>query len=67
MYCRATPDPDLEIAFRLMVKERIGALITGSGILNSSLYRKKILQLVEQNRMPAMYPNLPWIDAGGLM
>jgi putative ABC transport system substrate-binding protein len=38
-----TPDPDLEGAFRIMVKEHIGSLITGTGVLGSSLHRKKIL------------------------
>jgi putative tryptophan/tyrosine transport system substrate-binding protein len=62
-----TPNPDLEGAFRVMVKERIGALITGSGTISSSLHRKRILELVEQNRMPAIYSTVVWIDAGGLM
>ena len=43
------PDPDLEGAFRVMAKERIGGLITGSGTLSLSLYRKKILDLVKQS------------------
>ena len=62
-----TPNPDLEGAFRLMAKERLGALITGSGTISSSLHRQRILELVEQNRMPAMYPTETWTDAGGLM
>jgi putative tryptophan/tyrosine transport system substrate-binding protein len=61
------PDPDLEGAFRVMAKERIGAVITGSGNVGSSLHRKKILALVEQARMPAIYATEPWIAAGGLM
>jgi putative tryptophan/tyrosine transport system substrate-binding protein len=61
------PTPDFEAAFRLMVKERLGALITGSGTISSSLHRKKILELVEQHRLPAMYPTESWTDAGGLM
>ena len=61
------PDPDLEGAFRAMAKQRIGALITGSGNLGSSLHRKTILALVEQARMPAIYATEPWIEAGGLM
>jgi len=61
------PDPDLEGAFREMAKHRIGALITGSGNLGSSLHRKKILALVEQVGLPAIYPTEPWIDAGGMM
>jgi putative ABC transport system substrate-binding protein len=62
-----TPKPDLEGAFRVMAKDRVGALIAGSGTLGSSLYRERILELVEKNRMPAIYPAEPWIDSGGLM
>jgi putative ABC transport system substrate-binding protein len=62
-----SPDPDLEGAFRVMAKERIGGLITGSGTLSLSLYRKKILELVKQIRMPAIYPAVVWTDSGGLM
>ena len=39
-----TPNPDLEGAFRVMAKERVGALITGSGTLGSSLYLERILE-----------------------
>jgi ABC-type uncharacterized transport system substrate-binding protein len=60
-------DPDIDGAFRIMVKERIGALIAGSGTLGSSLYRERILELVEKSRIPAIYPIQPWIDGGGLM
>jgi putative ABC transport system substrate-binding protein len=62
-----TPEPDLDGAFRIIVKERLGGLVTGSGNINSSLYRKKILQLVEQHQIPAIYPTEIWTDAGGLM
>ena len=61
------PDPDLEGAFRLMAKERIGGLITGSGTLSLSLYQKKILELVKETGTPAIYPAVVWTDAGGLM
>jgi putative ABC transport system substrate-binding protein len=62
-----TPNPDLEGAFRVMAKERVGALITGSGTLGSSLYLERILELVGKSRIPAIYPIEPWIDGGGLM
>lgn len=62
-----TPNPELEAAFRLMTKERIGALITGSGRLNSSLHRNKLLELVANHRLPAIYPTETWVEAGGLM
>ena len=61
------PEPDLEGAFRVMAKERIGGLITGSGTLSLSLYRNKILELVKQTRTPAIYPAVIWTEAGGLM
>ena len=61
-------DPDIDGAFRVMVKERVGGLITSSSPrLNFTLYRKKILQLLEQARMPAIHPSAEWVDAGGLM
>jgi putative ABC transport system substrate-binding protein len=60
-------DPDIDGAFRVMAKERIGAFITGAGLLGLTLHRKRILDLAEQARMPAIYPTLSWIDEGGLM
>ena len=62
-----TPNPDLEGAFRVMAKDRVGGLITGLGNLGLSPHRKSILELVEQARMPAIYPNVQWTDTGGLM
>ncbi len=62
-----TSNPDIDGAFRFMVKERIGALVTSTGSLGTSLQRKKILELAEHNRMPAIHPNLVWMDDGGLM
>jgi len=60
------PASDLEGAFLVMVKERIGALVISSAPL-LSFHRKKILQLVEQNRIPAIYPDQEWSTAGGLI
>ena len=60
------PNPDLEGAFRVMVKDRIGALIISSAPL-ISFHRKWILELVEKNRIPAVYPDQEWATAGGLM
>ncbi len=61
-----TPKPDLEGAFRVMAKDRLGALITSPGPL-IGFHRKKILQLAEQNRIPAIHPTEEWPDSGGLM
>jgi ABC-type uncharacterized transport system substrate-binding protein len=60
------PNPDFEGAFRIMAKERIGALITSPGPL-MGFHRRRILQLVEQNRIPAMHSAQDWTAAGGLM
>jgi putative ABC transport system substrate-binding protein len=59
-------NPDFEGAFRIMAKERIGALITSPGPL-IGFHRKRILQLVEKNRIPAIHPAQDWTAAGGLM
>ena len=57
---------DFESAFRVMVKERVDALITeATPLLN--FHRKRILELVEQNRIPAMHSVQEWANTGGLM
>jgi len=59
-------NPDFEGAFRVMVKERIDALITEASP-PISIHLKRVLQLVEQNRFPAMHSVEEWANAGGLM
>ena len=60
-------NPDLEGAFKTMIRDRVGGLITSAGVLGTSVYRKRILQLLHQSRMPVIHPNTVWIDEGGLM
>jgi putative ABC transport system substrate-binding protein len=60
------PNPDFDGAFRFMVKNRIGALVTSPSPA-ISFHRKKILQLTEQNRVPAIHPSQQWANDGGLM
>ena len=60
------PDSDLEGAFLAMVKQHIGAFVMSSAPL-LGLHRKKVLQLVEQTRIPAIYPDQDWATAGGLL
>ena len=62
-----TANPDLDGAFRVMVKERVGAVITSAGFLSTTLHRRKILELLEQARIPAIHGSMAWIDDGGLM
>ncbi len=59
-------NPDFEGAFRFMVKERIGGLVTETPPL-ISFNRKKILQLAEQHRIPAIHSEQAWANEGGLM
>lgn len=57
---------DLENAFSTMVKGRADALITFSGP-RFGLYRTRIIDLAIKNRLPAMYPDIQYVDSGGLM
>ena len=57
---------DLERAFSAMRKERVGAfMLLRSPLINSQL--KRIGELAVQNRLPAMYDDRAFPEAGGLM
>jgi putative tryptophan/tyrosine transport system substrate-binding protein len=61
-------NPDLDGAFRVLAKERIGALVVGTGsVLDLTLIRRKIIELAEQAHMPAVYASVRSINDGGLM
>ena len=60
------PNPDIEGAFRTMIKERLGAFVTEAPPL-ISFHRKMILKLAAQYRIPAIYTDQEWANAGGLM
>ena len=60
------PASDLEGAFRAMVKQRTGAFVISSAPL-LNFYRNKVLQMVEQNRIAAIYPDQQWAAVGGLV
>jgi putative ABC transport system substrate-binding protein len=62
-----TANPDFDGAFRMMAKERVGAVITSAGFLSTTLHRKRILDLLEQARLPAIHGSTPWVADGGLM
>jgi putative tryptophan/tyrosine transport system substrate-binding protein len=61
-----TSNPDIDGAFRVMAKQRSGALITGGNPL-LNFHRKRVLALAEQAKIPAIYPVVLWMDDGGLM
>jgi ABC-type uncharacterized transport system substrate-binding protein len=57
---------DLERAFSAIRKERVGAfMLLRSPLINSQL--KRIGELAVQNRLPAMYDDRAFPEAGGLM
>jgi putative ABC transport system substrate-binding protein len=59
------PAPDLSRAFQTAVKERLDAIITTS-IPGLSGYRKQIVDLALQNRVPLMSESVTFVEAGGL-
>ncbi len=60
------PNPDFEGAFQFMVKERIEGLVTeGPPLISAN--RKRILQLANKHRIPAIHVDQIWANEGGLM
>jgi putative tryptophan/tyrosine transport system substrate-binding protein len=53
-------------AFVEIARDRQDAIIT-SGAPELYYYRQLIVELVERSRLPAIYPNRDWAEAGGLM
>jgi ABC-type uncharacterized transport system substrate-binding protein len=64
---RAVKDPnELDTVFALMIKDRPdGFLALMDPVLNS--YQKRILDFLAQNRLPAIFENRNWVEAGGLI
>jgi putative ABC transport system substrate-binding protein len=57
---------DIETAFRAASKGRASALLVLQSPL-SSFHRAEIADLAVKSRLPAMYPQSDYMDAGGLM
>jgi putative ABC transport system substrate-binding protein len=57
---------DFDEAFHTATKKRAGALLVTAGGL-FGFYRKRIIELATKNRLPAMYDNNQYVEAGGLM
>jgi hypothetical protein len=56
---------DIETAFRAASKGRAGAVLTlPSAILSTQ--RAQIIELAVKNRLPAIYHNSQFVEAGGL-
>ena len=59
------PD-DFDGAFQAATKKRAQALIMGSGGLFSA-HQERIVKLAAKSRLPGTYPNVQYVEAGGLM
>jgi putative ABC transport system substrate-binding protein len=60
------PD-DIERAFQAATKKRAQALMLGGGGGFLSFHQKRIVELAAKNRLPGVYPNVRYVEAGGLM
>jgi putative ABC transport system substrate-binding protein len=57
---------EIDTVFALMTKDQPdGFLALMDPVLNS--YQKRILDFLAQNRLPAIFENRAWVEAGGLM
>jgi putative tryptophan/tyrosine transport system substrate-binding protein len=59
------PD-DFEWAFKAAMEKHAQALAVSAGGF-FGVHRTRIVELAEKNRLPAVYPTLRYVDAGGLM
>jgi putative ABC transport system substrate-binding protein len=65
-YIEVREPKDIETAFRAASKGRAEAVLAlGGGVLNS--VRAQLVELAAKTRLPAIYPNGQFVDAGGLM
>jgi putative tryptophan/tyrosine transport system substrate-binding protein len=60
-----SPD-DIESAFSILKKERVGAFIVLRNPV-ASTHRKRIVDLAAKSHLPAMYVTPEWVEAGGFM
>jgi putative ABC transport system substrate-binding protein len=56
----------LESAFKTAKQKQVGAIMTGAGS-GFLAERKRIVELAGKYRLPAIYPQEQYVDAGGLM
>ena len=64
---RGVKDPnELEVVFAVMTKDRPDAFLALVDPVLIS-YRKRILEFLAKNRLPAIFQSSDWVEAGGLM
>src|SRR5262245_65159939 len=62
----ARSESDIEAAFASLVQRGAGALIVGA-VPHFNFNRRKIVELADHNKIPAIYPLRNYLDCGGLM
>jgi putative tryptophan/tyrosine transport system substrate-binding protein len=62
----ASSERDIEPAFARLIDARVDALVI-AGILFFTIYRDRLVALTTQHRIPAIYSNRVFPEAGGLM
>jgi putative tryptophan/tyrosine transport system substrate-binding protein len=60
-------DEDLDRGFSAVMAQHAQALILPAGNAVAFSKRSEIASFAQRNRLPAIYPNNDWMDAGGLM
>ena len=65
-YLEVQRSEDIESAFSAIKRERAGALIVLRNPVIAT-HRKQIMGIVAKSRLPAIYANREWVDAGGLL
>lgn len=59
---------EIEGVFQATTRGRAHALmVSGGGFFAFPFHRNRITELATKNRLPGVYPNLQYVDAGGLM
>jgi putative ABC transport system substrate-binding protein len=67
LYFRAVQSPeDFDMAFAALTKERVNALLVAGDPL-FSIHRSRIVDLVKESRLPAIFHEREFVQAGGLM
>ena len=59
-------EEDLRRAFQVAVQHHVDALVIGADGLTQA-HQQTIVELVARNRLPAVYPALEFVEAGGLI
>jgi putative ABC transport system substrate-binding protein len=66
LVAEASTPPEIEAAFAMMDREKTGAVIVGAAPF-FALHRPKIAHLAIVHKLPSIYGNRAYVEAGGLM